>query len=266
MTGTAARPHPARGGAPAARQPRRGWRGWRSRTPASRSPRRMSVDIDSGADAIEYFAGLAPSLHGDHLRSRPAPSPTRGASRWAWCAGIGAWNYPLQIACWKSGAGAGLRQHHGVQAVRADADDRGGAGRRSSPRPACRPACSTSSRARRDVGQALVTPSRRRQGVADRLGADRPQGHGRRRRDAEARDHGAGRQVAADRLRRRRSRERGQGGDDGQLLHPGRGLLERHPGVRRGAAAQPLHGPACWPAPSGCGSATRWTRRPRSAP
>ena len=33
----------------------------------------------------------------------PTPSLTRGASRLGVCAGIGAWNYPLQIASWKSG-------------------------------------------------------------------------------------------------------------------------------------------------------------------
>ena len=36
------------------------------------------------------------------------------------CAGIGAWNYPIQIACWKSAPGARLRQLDGVQAGRAD--------------------------------------------------------------------------------------------------------------------------------------------------
>jgi len=32
-------------------------------------------------------------------------------------AGIGAWNYPLQIACWKAAAGTGLRQCDAVQAA-----------------------------------------------------------------------------------------------------------------------------------------------------
>lgn len=59
------------------------------------------VDIQSGADAIEFFAGLAPAIEGnqqqvgdDFYYTRPEPLGV--------CAGIGAWNYPLQIACWKA--------------------------------------------------------------------------------------------------------------------------------------------------------------------
>ncbi|NRA59951.1 MAG: betaine-aldehyde dehydrogenase [Psychrobium sp.] len=59
------------------------------------------VDILSGADSIEFFAGLAPgvegnqqSVDGDFYYTRREPLGI--------CAGIGAWNYPLQIACWKS--------------------------------------------------------------------------------------------------------------------------------------------------------------------
>jgi len=59
------------------------------------------VDVVTGADSIEFFAGLAPSIEGnqqsvggDFYYSRREPLGI--------CAGIGAWNYPLQIACWKS--------------------------------------------------------------------------------------------------------------------------------------------------------------------
>jgi betaine-aldehyde dehydrogenase len=59
------------------------------------------VDVHSGADSIEFFAGLAPgiegnqqSVDGDFYYTRREPLGI--------CAGIGAWNYPLQIACWKS--------------------------------------------------------------------------------------------------------------------------------------------------------------------
>lgn len=59
------------------------------------------VDVVTGADAIEFFAGLAPSIEGnqqdlgdDFYYTRREPLGI--------CAGIGAWNYPLQIACWKS--------------------------------------------------------------------------------------------------------------------------------------------------------------------
>jgi betaine-aldehyde dehydrogenase len=59
------------------------------------------VDVASGADAIEFFAGVAPTIEGnqqdlggDFYYTRREPLGI--------CAGIGAWNYPLQIACWKS--------------------------------------------------------------------------------------------------------------------------------------------------------------------
>jgi betaine-aldehyde dehydrogenase len=62
----------------------------------------MVVDIDSGADCIEYFAGQAGGLHGEHVDlGRNAFGYTRREPLGV-CAGIGAWNYPLQIACWKS--------------------------------------------------------------------------------------------------------------------------------------------------------------------
>ncbi len=60
------------------------------------------ADATSAADALEYFGGLAGSLTGEHI-------PLRGGD-WAYtireplgvCVGIGAWNYPTQIACWKA--------------------------------------------------------------------------------------------------------------------------------------------------------------------
>ncbi|MFT4818662.1 MAG: betaine-aldehyde dehydrogenase, partial [Marinobacter psychrophilus] len=61
----------------------------------------QAVDIATGADSLEFFAGLAPSIEGnqqdlggDFYYTRREPLGI--------CAGIGAWNYPLQIACWKS--------------------------------------------------------------------------------------------------------------------------------------------------------------------
>ena len=60
------------------------------------------VDVASGADAIEYFAGAAPTLRGDHYDLGTAFAYTRREPLGV-CAGIGAWNYPIQIACWKSG-------------------------------------------------------------------------------------------------------------------------------------------------------------------
>ncbi|HET7313282.1 betaine-aldehyde dehydrogenase [Salinisphaera sp.] len=59
------------------------------------------ADVDSGADCLEYFAGQASSIQGEYQEvdggffyTRPEALGVVGA--------IGAWNYPLQIACWKT--------------------------------------------------------------------------------------------------------------------------------------------------------------------
>ena len=59
------------------------------------------VDVSSGADSIEFFAGLAPSIEGNQQQLGDDFYYTRREPLGI-CAGIGAWNYPLQIACWKS--------------------------------------------------------------------------------------------------------------------------------------------------------------------
>lgn len=61
----------------------------------------ISVDVISGADAIEYYAGIAPAIHGDYHDLTNAFAYTRKEPLGV-CAGIGAWNYPIQIAAWKS--------------------------------------------------------------------------------------------------------------------------------------------------------------------
>lgn len=61
----------------------------------------LAVDIHSGADALEYFGGLAASVHGEHLQLGKSFAYTR-REPYGVCAGIGAWNYPMQIACWKA--------------------------------------------------------------------------------------------------------------------------------------------------------------------
>ena len=60
----------------------------------------LVADATSGADALEYFGSLASSLTGEHIPL---------GEDWVYtvreplgvCVGIGAWNYPTQIACWK---------------------------------------------------------------------------------------------------------------------------------------------------------------------
>jgi betaine-aldehyde dehydrogenase len=63
----------------------------------------VTVDVLSGADAIEYYAGVAASLHGHHYDLGPSAFAYTRREPLGVCAGIGAWNYPIQIACWKSG-------------------------------------------------------------------------------------------------------------------------------------------------------------------
>lgn len=60
----------------------------------------LVADATSGADALEYFGGLAADVTGQSMQF---------GGDWAYtirrplgvCVGIGAWNYPTQIACWK---------------------------------------------------------------------------------------------------------------------------------------------------------------------
>lgn len=59
------------------------------------------ADWPSGADALEFFGGLAPTVTGQMI---PLGGDFVYTIREALgvCAGIGAWNYPSQIACWKA--------------------------------------------------------------------------------------------------------------------------------------------------------------------
>ncbi|MGH8275920.1 MAG: transcriptional regulator BetI, partial [Steroidobacteraceae bacterium] len=61
-----------------------------------------AVDVLSGADCLEYYAGLAAAIAGEHLDLGPAAFGYTRREPLGVVAGIGAWNYPLQIACWKS--------------------------------------------------------------------------------------------------------------------------------------------------------------------
>ncbi|WP_206741968.1 betaine-aldehyde dehydrogenase [Hyphomonas beringensis] len=61
----------------------------------------LSVDIQTGADAIEHYANLAGSIAGEYQDFGYGFYYTRREPLGV-CAGLGAWNYPLQIACWKS--------------------------------------------------------------------------------------------------------------------------------------------------------------------
>jgi len=60
------------------------------------------VDVMSGADCLEYYAGIAATLAGEHVDLGPGAFGYTRREPLGVVAGIGAWNYPIQIACWKS--------------------------------------------------------------------------------------------------------------------------------------------------------------------
>jgi betaine-aldehyde dehydrogenase len=61
-----------------------------------------AVDVISGADCLEYYAGVAPTISGEHLDLGTQAFGYTRREPLGVVAGIGAWNYPLQIACWKT--------------------------------------------------------------------------------------------------------------------------------------------------------------------
>ncbi|MFT8656395.1 MAG: betaine-aldehyde dehydrogenase [Acetobacter papayae] len=61
-----------------------------------------AVDILSGADAVEYFGAVAANLNGEAVDLGAQAFGYTRREPLGLTAGIGAWNYPIQIACWKS--------------------------------------------------------------------------------------------------------------------------------------------------------------------
>ncbi|MDC9818362.1 betaine-aldehyde dehydrogenase [Pectobacterium polonicum] len=61
-----------------------------------------TVDIVTGADVLEYYAGLIPMLEGQQIPLRDTSFVYTRREPLGVVAGIGAWNYPIQIALWKS--------------------------------------------------------------------------------------------------------------------------------------------------------------------
>ena len=212
----------------------------------------MVVDIDSGADCIEYFAGQAAGLHGEHIDlGRNAFAYTRREPLGV-CAGIGAWNYPLQIACWKSAPALACgntmvfkpSELTPLTALKL-AEIYAEAGLPEGVFNVVQGAAETGKALVRHPGVAKVSLTGE-VGTGKRVMADAAAG-------TQAGHARARRQVAPDRVRRRRPRQRGLGRDDGELLHPGRGLLERHPRVRRARAPRR-------------GSSTPWSARTERMP
>jgi len=61
----------------------------------------LVADAASGADCLEYFGALAASLTGEHI-DLGADFAYTIREPLGVVAAIGAWNYPIQIACWKA--------------------------------------------------------------------------------------------------------------------------------------------------------------------
>jgi len=61
----------------------------------------LVADPTSAADALEYFGGMAATLTGEHIQLGADWAYTKREAL-GLCVGIGAWNYPMQIACWKA--------------------------------------------------------------------------------------------------------------------------------------------------------------------
>lgn len=59
-----------------------------------------STDIMLAAECFEYYAGVAATISGEHFIGAEGFAYTRREPIGI-CAGIGAWNYPLQVAAWK---------------------------------------------------------------------------------------------------------------------------------------------------------------------
>jgi betaine-aldehyde dehydrogenase len=61
----------------------------------------LVADAASGAECLDYFAGLTDKIGGEYVDFGGPFGYTRREPLGV-CLGIGAWNYPIQIACWKS--------------------------------------------------------------------------------------------------------------------------------------------------------------------
>jgi betaine-aldehyde dehydrogenase len=60
------------------------------------------ADATSAADALEWFGCLAPTLSGEHIPLSGGDFVYTRREPLGVCVGLGAWNYPTQIAAWKA--------------------------------------------------------------------------------------------------------------------------------------------------------------------
>ena len=101
-----------------------------------------SVDIVTGADVLEYYAGLAPAIEGEQIPLRDSSFVYTRREPLGVVAGIGAWNYPIQIALWK--AAPALAAGNAMIFKPSEVTSLSALSwRKSSARPGCPMACST---------------------------------------------------------------------------------------------------------------------------
>lgn len=62
----------------------------------------LVADATSGADSLEFFGGLIAADTGSHIPLGGGDFAYTMREPLGVCLGIGAWNYPTQIACWKA--------------------------------------------------------------------------------------------------------------------------------------------------------------------
>uniref|UniRef100_A0A8D0HRJ3 Aldehyde dehydrogenase 9 family member A1 n=1 Tax=Sphenodon punctatus TaxID=8508 RepID=A0A8D0HRJ3_SPHPU len=60
------------------------------------------IDVDISWQSLEYYAGLAGAIAGQHVQLPGGTFAYTRREALGVCFGIGAWNYPFQIACWKA--------------------------------------------------------------------------------------------------------------------------------------------------------------------
>ena len=67
----------------------------------------LVADAASAADALEFVAGALPAFNGEYVDLGGPFAYTRREALGV-CVGIGAWNYPIQIAAWKGAPALGM--------------------------------------------------------------------------------------------------------------------------------------------------------------
>lgn len=75
---------------------------WKPSTPEKHIRKPQPSISFWGADVLEYYAGLIPSLEGSQIPLRETSFVYTRREPLGVVAGIGAWNYLIQIALWKS--------------------------------------------------------------------------------------------------------------------------------------------------------------------